>query len=163
MLKRRAPLRSSGISRAPKKPKSGQSKASTPKKKKTLSVSTAKTRADKAFSIYIRTRDSVRGICACVTCGAQRPIAQTHCGHFVSRRYLSTRYDERNAHAQCPTCNTYNQGEQYLHGVHVDRRWGEGTADMLMRKSREINKMRASDYLEVEEKYKNLLLLLTTK
>lgn len=163
MLKRRAPLKPSGISPAPKKSKSGPLRASTRKVKKTLSVSTAKARADKAFSIYIRTRDSNKGLCTCATCGVTRPIAQMHAGHFVSRRFLATRYDERNAHAQCPTCNTYNQGEQYLHGLHVDKRWGDGTADKLMSLSRTLTKLKAQDYLDIEANCKTLLHLLTIK
>lgn len=53
--------------------------------------------ADKAFSEYIRARDK-----ECYTCGATEDL---QCGHLITRSRYATRWDERNAKAQCRGCN----------------------------------------------------------
>lgn len=36
------------------------------------------------------------------------------CGHYFSRRNMSTRFDEDNANAECSACNRFNA--EHLHG-----------------------------------------------
>ena len=76
-----------------------------------------------------------------------------HSGHFISRKHLSTRFDEQNANAQCFACNIHNKGEQYKHSLYIDEKYGSGTAQSLHAKSMIINKMTVSDYLEIVEKF----------
>ena len=57
--------------------------------------------ADRWFSKYIRLRDG-----RCVTCGSQQNL---QCGHLFSRKSYSTRWDERNAYAQCAGCNLLHE------------------------------------------------------
>ena len=63
-------------------------------------IKLAKAKADKYFSLFIRERDKDKG---CVTCG--KFTDNKDCGHFLSRRFESTRFDEKNAHGQCQKCN----------------------------------------------------------
>lgn len=65
-----------------------------------------KTKLDKIFSLYIRTRDN--GVC--ISCGKKGDIKDTHCGHFFTRNILSLRFNEINCNCQCPTCNTFKGG-----------------------------------------------------
>lgn len=115
-----------------------------PMSKQVKSISKLTKEADKYFSIYIRRRDSIeRGgeyYCECITCGDVRPIGQMHAGHFVSRRYKILRYDERNVNAQCPKCNTFHSGEQYLYSKAIDNKYGSGIAD-------ELHSMRNNEFI----------------
>lgn len=87
---------------------------------------------DRVFSRYIRLRDSNElGLCRCVTCGAFFHWKELHCGHFVTRNHLATRWDERNCNAQCVKCNSFNSGEQFKHGQAIDKKFGKGTAEFL--------------------------------
>lgn len=52
-------------------------------------------------------------------------------GHFVSRDRYATRWSEVNVNVQCPHCNRFRAGEQYRHGVAIDKKYGPGTAQML--------------------------------
>lgn len=63
---------------------------------------------DKEFSLFIRLRDCMpNGFFRCISCGKIKPFAQADCGHFHSRRHMSVRYDEDNAHAECRSCNRF--------------------------------------------------------
>lgn len=70
-----------------------------------------KAKLDKVFSLYIRLRDSKPfnyRFFKCISCGEIKPFEQADCGHFHSRRHLSTRFDEDNAHAECRACNRFS-------------------------------------------------------
>ena len=117
----------------------------------------AKIKADKYFSMYIRVRDSKDGICKCITCGTLDSIKNMDAGHFISRRFEATRYDEKNVHAQCRKCNRFQNGNQYEHGIAIDKKYGEGTSHELYLKSKMICKRNKFDYEEISRKYRELL------
>jgi hypothetical protein len=122
---------------------------------KSKNLSKAKKTADTWFSKYIRLRDSdYNGRCKCVTCGKVKDWQSMDAGHFQSRRYMSTRYDEHNCHAQCQECNHWNSGEQYKHGLVIDDLYGKGTADELERKARSLHKMSKVEVMELAREYK---------
>ena len=82
-------------------------------------------------------------------------------GHFQSRRFLPTRFDEENCQVQCPACNVFRYGEQYKFGLALDGKYGEGTAEELeivARKKTKINRWQyegeISYYKELVEKLK---------
>ena len=88
---------------------------------------------DKIFSEYIRLRDAnPQGVCFCVTCGRVFHWQSGDAGHYVQRDRLATRYDEKNVHAQCKYCNRFRSGEQSIHGMEIDKKYGEGTAAKLI-------------------------------
>jgi hypothetical protein len=65
---------------------------------------------DRIFSHYIKLKESLLSTgmiteCVCITCGRRKPISQIDAGHYMSRRFWATRWDERNVHAQCHGCN----------------------------------------------------------
>jgi hypothetical protein len=117
----------------------------------------AKKKADRYFSEYIRNRDANNGICQCITCGKFGSVKEMDCGHFISRRFQATRYDERNAHAQCKKCNRFQNGNQYEHGKKIDAKYGDGTADDILQKSKMLCKRTKSDFEYIAKEYKNKL------
>jgi len=66
---------------------------------------------------------------------------------------MPTRFDERNVHAQCPKCNQYGSGEQYLHSLAIDRKYPEGTLDELLLKSRGLAKFNKVTLMELARLY----------
>lgn len=109
------------------------------KKTKTKSLGQLKKEADRLFSLAVRYRDGeeVGGVywANCITCGFRAPIKTMHAGHFISRRFGATRYSELNVHAQCVTCNTFHEGEQYKYGKEIDLRYGVGVAEQLFKEA----------------------------
>ena len=59
---------------------------------------------DRVFSIYIRQKYDK----SCYTCGK---VGTLQNGHFVSRQYLATRWDENNCRPQCVGCNLFGNGK----------------------------------------------------
>ena len=109
---------------------------------------------DRIFSEYIRKRDSDhRGLCKCISCGKEAPAfgGSIHAGHFMSRRHISTRWNEKNVNAQCAGCNTFRGGEQYRQSLGIDKKWGEGTSAELEQQAQTVVKLSRIDYEEAIE------------
>jgi hypothetical protein len=64
-----------------------------------------KKKLDAIFSKYIRAKFPK----FCYTC--KKPSNKLQCGHFVSRQYLATRWEEDNCRPQCWGCNGYGRGQ----------------------------------------------------
>lgn len=75
--------------------------------------SIAMAKADKQFSIYIRTRnaDPHTGRTECATCGRNEHWSEMDCGHFITRAIWATRFDPKNCWAQCRKCNRLENGK----------------------------------------------------
>lgn len=89
------------------------------------------------FSRYIRYRDCLRTTGAtsqgrCVTCDRQYPFNTLQAGHFISRVSYATRYDERNVHAQCPSCNLFKKGNIDEYFVRMEQMYGREVVDELL-------------------------------
>ncbi len=112
---------------------------------------------DQIFSLYVRTRDAdKRGYCKCCTCGKKLKIKEIHCGHFMSRRHMATRWDEENCASQCVGCNTFNQGEQYKFALFLNTKYNTDKSSELLQKSRNTVKYSITDLEEMKEQFKNL-------
>jgi hypothetical protein len=93
-----------------------------------------KKKLDIIFSKYIRKRDEGK---PCITC--HKPWQSTfQCGHLISRRHQFTKWDETNANGQCPGCNMFEGGRQLEHAYATDKLYGPGTAESILRRSKEI-------------------------
>lgn len=119
------------------------------KVKKQFSRSKLIKEADRVFSLYIRGRDTGK---PCCTCGAPW-TEQAQCGHFMSRRYTSTKWTESNAHGQCFRCNMILSGEQYKHWQYIDEEYGEGTAKMIQDIAIKVDKVTDAEILETIQHY----------
>ena len=119
-------------------------------------ISKLKKELDKWFSLYIRLRDSENGLCQCTTCGKVSHYKQgMQNGHFQSRRFMATRYDDKNCQPQCVACNMFRGGEQYRFALAIDAKYGEGTAEELQYKARQIQKFSRVDYEDKISYYKD--------
>lgn len=122
--------------------------------KKERTVTQLKKILDAVFSEYIRLRAaSIGGGVECFTCGNKAYFREMQCGHFQSRRHMSTRWDEENCQVQCPKCNIFNQGEQYVFGTKLDLLYGEGKAAKLGMKAKEMKKFSKAELIELIEHY----------
>ena len=107
----------------------------------TPSLSTLTAKLDKEFSKYIRLRDAMPGgVFRCISCGDIKPIQKADCGHYFSRRHMSTRFDEDNCHAECSACNRFDA--EHLHGYRENlvRKIGEQRFQLLEVKAHETRK-----------------------
>ena len=124
------------------------------------SISKLKKELDKWFSLFIRLRDATdhEGLCQCITCSKVAHYKSgIQCGHFQSRRFMATRYDEQNCFSQCVACNMFRSGEQYKFALALDHKYGEGTAQELQYLAKTIVKFSRSDYDEKISYYKSLV------
>ena len=108
-----------------------------PKQKRSTRQSAERT-LWKHFSMYIRLRDRMPGteMCRCATCRMVHHWKEMDAGHFVQRDRYATKYNEKNVHAQCPRCNRFRNGEQYAMSLHIDAKYGKGTAQLLLELSK---------------------------
>ena len=113
---------------------------------------------DTIFSIYIRLRKANKqGIVTCYTCGKQDHYKKMQCGHFMSRKHYSTRWEELNCQVQCYSCNVMRYGEQYKYGLELKKEYGEDLPEELLTMSRQIVKFSNDDLQEMINRYKQLV------
>jgi NinG protein len=137
MLKRKKPLQT----KTPLKVKK------VPKKQVKPNVAKLKKKADAVFSKYIRLRDNN----TCITCGTT--TGQMQCGHFMSRRYNATRYDEENCNCQCYRCNVLFYGEQYKYSIEIDLKYGDGAARKLAGLAKTPHQFTVYELQEIIDEY----------
>lgn len=130
-------------------------------KKKKVSLKALDKKLWPIFSETIRRRDAKKfsggEIVKCITCPHTGHWKDFDCGHFISRRHLATKYNEKNNHAQCKGCNGFGAGKQYEYGKEIDRRYGAGTADLILVASRQSAKLGAFEFETMIEHYKHRL------
>jgi hypothetical protein len=119
-------------------------------------ISKLKKELDKWFSLFIRLRDAdSNGLVFCFTCGCSKHYKKgMQCGHFQSRRYLPTRFDEQNCQPQCVACNMFKSGEQFKFHINLDAKYGEDTSIKLQQKAIQNIKLTRVDYEENISYYK---------
>lgn len=118
-----------------------------PKIKK-VSYKAAVKRLDKAFSLFIRARDGKK----CITCG--RTVEVVQCGHYISRKYLSTRWNEKNCASQCVACNIMKKGDAPTFAIEIMKRYGKGILVELDILKHSKTKFAVSDLLTLETYYR---------
>ena len=109
-LKRKSPLSAKSMKHL-EKSKFEISEIKTPTR--SASRSTLMRKADDAFSLFIRTRDSQAyegRAFRCISCGRVLNIDQADNGHFINRSHMSLRFSELNCNAQCRHCNRFQEG-----------------------------------------------------
>ena len=106
-----------------------------------------KSKLDTLFSQYIRLRDTdENGYGKCISCGKIIHWKDGDAGHYVNRKHMSLRYDEKNVNLQCRACNRYDEGNMigYNHGL-VEK-YGDGAINYLNIKRHNICKMGKVEY-----------------
>lgn len=108
---------------------------------KPSSISKLKKDLDTVFSRYIRQKYGN----LCYTCGREGIM---QCGHFISRTYLSTRWDEDNCRPQCVGCNIYGNGKFLDFEDHLIQDLGIQKVNEIKAKRKELLKPSRKFYTE---------------
>lgn len=109
---------------------------------------------DRVFSVYIRLRDDGK----CFTCDDEKYWRYQQNGHYISRSYLATRFDEENCNTQCPGCNIFRKGNYPEYAIRLIRKYGNGILAKLDRKKNLIVKYDIPDYKKLIRKYEKKVL-----
>jgi hypothetical protein len=122
----------------------------------TCSPKTQKTNTWKAFSRYIRVRDSIRTTgtiseVVCFTCGERLDTMASQAGHIVSRAYSGALYNERVVYAQCVNCNAFKEGNHILGFLHLEEMVGYDKAREIVLDSMKPKKHTKFDLEDLEE------------
>lgn len=83
------------------------------------------------------------------------------CGHFISRNHKATKFDFQNTAPQCARCNRFLGGRQYEFGLWIDQKYGEGTAEKILQRSRMVCKRDKTEIDILTKYYKEELKKLT--
>lgn len=100
---------------------------------------------DAVFSKYIRARDTSDGWGRCCSCGTIRPYEGLDAGHFINRKWKATRWEERNVHAQCISCNRFGEGDASGYALFMLDKYGRETITYLRGLSRETARFTDSE------------------
>ena len=109
---------------------------------------------DKWFSRFIRLRDSNdKGFLNCCTCGRPFYWKAVDCGHY-SKRNKAHRFNEKNCDGQCRFCNDRMKGEADKHAAYINKKYGEGTAELLRGTENKLRILSRFEYIELIKIYK---------
>ena len=102
----------------------------TPKKKKKptgeKSIAQLTKILDSVFSRFVRLSNADKeGIVTCYTCGYKNHYKKMQNGHYISRFYKQTRWDERNCRVQCAMCNLWKNGDATTFRENLVKEYGE--------------------------------------
>ncbi|MDR1346817.1 MAG: recombination protein NinG [Prevotellaceae bacterium] len=112
---------------------------------------------DRIFSESVRRRDADEdGYIRCISCGKIVHWKDSDAGHYVNRRHLALRYDEKNVNAQCRACNRFDEGNMIGYHAGLIKKYGEGVIQYL-----EIKKHNTAKYGKFE--YQTLIKYYTEK
>lgn len=150
--------------KSPAKPRkgsgAGKEVGKKPKKPKPLTVGKAKERAWKAFSDFIRLRDSLLTTgtphkCRCVTCRGFFSYQDIQAGHGIAGRAKNILFDESLVFGQCKTCNVFKGGNYARYHLNLIKQNGLEWFEEKERISRlpAEKPWRVVDLLEIEETY----------
>jgi hypothetical protein len=134
------------------------------RKKKSESIGVLTKKLDRIFSVFVRLSGTDRNQSAkCFTCEKILYWREIQCGHFQSRRFYSTRFHELNCKPQCYACNIGLSGNQYIFGVNLDKLHGEGTAELMVKTSRELKKFTSEEMMALIVHYEEKVVELRKK
>lgn len=110
------------------------------KKPRKVSVSSLHKKLWPVFSQYIRLKESYDGWGQCITCSIKKPWKDLQAGHFVSRRFKATLYEEMNVHTQCFACNCMLSGNLLIYRRVMDDIYSPKAVEELERRAKQVKK-----------------------
>lgn len=115
-----------------------------------------KEKLDRVFSEYIRRRDAdENGYIRCISCGKIVYWKDADAGHFVNRRHMSLRYDEKNVNAQCRSCNRFDEGNPIGYAEGLKRKYGSQVIRYFEIKKHNIAQYTKVAYEQLIKYYQN--------
>lgn len=112
---------------------------------------------DKVVSLYVRKSNEQNGLVQCYTCPNKLPYKEIHCGHFVKRSHMATRWDLRNLRPQCPACNLYRDGNQDEFAVRLQYELGDNILKELWQLKHSIRRWSLKELQDEIDKFKKML------
>jgi len=104
---------------------------------KIKSIKTLKATLWKLCSEYNRRKDADEdGIVKCCTCNTRQHWKKHDAGHYIPKTFEAMRFEDKDIHAQCKTCNWLNQGMEVEYKKFIIEKYGEETEQMLQIKKR---------------------------
>lgn len=123
-----------------------------------VTVKSLKSETWDIFSEYIRRRHAdENGYAKCVTCGRSGHWKDMQAGHYISRQYNMTLFDERNVHPQCPYCNGPLKGNIPAYQDFMIRTYGQDVIDELFRLAKVRHKFTVRELQGIKDKYSALV------
>lgn len=120
-----------------------------------LTTSVLQQRLDQIFSQYIRLRDANdNGFCRCITCNSMWRWQVIQNGHYIDRRHIGTRYDDRNCNPQCSSCNIGLRGNLDKYKRAIIEKHGVKLLEELEAAKLSSGKWTTTDYQEKIAYYK---------
>lgn len=110
---------------------------------------------DSLFSTFIRRRDCTPYV-QCISCGKIITFETSDCGHYINRKHMATRYDEKNCNAQCRACNRFDEGNMQGYRKGLIKKFGELAVEMLEIKKFNVCPMNDFEIKILIEHYKKL-------
>ena len=88
-------------------------------------------RLDTVFKKWIRLRDCPDGWGVCCSCGKRMAFEDSDGGHFINCRWMPTRWREDNVHAQCRSCNRFDEGNAVGYALFMIEKYGKAHVEYL--------------------------------
>lgn len=111
---------------------------------------------DTLFSQYIRKKYSKDGLVKCYTCPTILPVEMMTNGHYISRKHLYLRWDERNCRPQCRICNCHEDGNIPAFKAYLELE-NKGITEILLEESRMVYKWSKNELQAMIADYSNKL------
>jgi hypothetical protein len=137
----------------PRKPLRRSKMASQSKRERPILIA----KLDRVFSRFIRLKDADHEMARCVTCGLVAHWREMQNGHYISRRKMSTRWDEMNCHVQCPHCNETLGGNLDKYAEYLLNTYGPAATFSLQQKSQHREKISNSELQSMINYYQEKL------
>lgn len=124
------------------------------KKEKKESTKELTKKLDEVFSKWLRKEKSIDGETGqCYTCKKFDLIKNLQCGHYISRKYLSLRWEPENTFIQCYYCNIEMSGNYRVFTDNLIQDFGQEYIDKLESRKNNLVKMTKEDYKLLIQKY----------
>lgn len=109
---------------------------------------------DTIFSKFIRLRDCGKEFGRCISCGKIILFSTCDCGHYINRKHLSLRFDEKNCNAQCRSCNRFDEGNIQGYRNGLIEKYGEKEVELLEIKKHNISNLCSFEIEVLIKEYK---------
>ena len=124
-----------------------------PKKYQTKSTQQIANMAIVNFQKYIRIRDA-HGGGNCISCGKHIDWNNDcDAGHYISRRFKATLFDESNCHAQCKHCNQWLNGNIIEYRKNLIKKISIEKVEYLESNYKALTQRKRHDFINLNEEY----------
>lgn len=109
---------------------------------------------DTVFSQFTRLRDTISGTGRCISCQKVITYDTCDCGHYINRKHMSLRFDEKNCNAQCRSCNRFDEGNIQGYRKGLIEKYGEKEVELLEIKKYNVSNLGIFELETLIKEYK---------